>query len=63
MRKPGGKNADGTSNRGQQVSVIAQENLKLGTFLFHCRWRCTFDLGGYRRMRRHSASGSKTEEA
>ena len=28
MRKPGSKNADGKPNRGQQVSVIAQENLK-----------------------------------
>ena len=35
MRKSGGKNADGTRNRGQQVSVIAQENLKLTAFLFH----------------------------
>ena len=30
-------------NRGQQVSVIAQENLKLAAFLFHHRWRCTLD--------------------
>ena len=43
MRKPGGMDADGTSNRGQQVSVIAQENLKLAVFLFHHRWKCTFD--------------------
>ena len=43
MRKPGGKNADGTPDRGQQVSVIAQENLKLAAFLFHHRWRCTLD--------------------
>ena len=43
VRKPGGKNADGTPDRGQQVSVIAQENLKLAAFLFHHRWRCTFD--------------------
>ena len=43
MRKPGGKNAHGTPNRGQQVSVIAQENLKLAVFLFHHRWRCTSD--------------------
>ena len=28
---------------GQQVSVIAQENLKLAVFLSHHRWRCTFD--------------------
>ena len=37
MRKPGGKNANGTPDRGQQVSVIAQENLKLTAFLFHHR--------------------------
>ena len=43
VRMPGGKNADGTPNRGQQVSVIAQENLKLAAFLFHHRWRCTLD--------------------
>ena len=43
MRKPGGKNANGMPNRGQQVSVIAQENLKLAIFLFHHRWRCTLD--------------------
>ena len=43
VRRPGGKNADGTPNRGQQVSVIAQENLKLAAFLFHHRWRCTLD--------------------
>ena len=28
---------------GQQISIIAQENLKLATFLFHHQWRCTFD--------------------
>ena len=43
MRKPGGKNANGTPDRGQQVSVIAQENLKLAAFLFHHWWRCTLD--------------------
>ena len=43
MRKPGGKNVDRMPNRGQQVSVIAQEKLKLVAFLFHHRWRCTFD--------------------
>ena len=37
MRKPGSKNANGTPDRGQQVSVIAQENLKLAVFLFHHR--------------------------
>ena len=43
MRKPGSKNADGTPDRGQQVLVIAQENLKLAAFLFHHRWGCTLD--------------------
>ena len=43
MRKPGSKNADGTPNRGQQVSVIAYVNLKLADFLFHDWWRCTFE--------------------
>ena len=43
MRKPGGKNANGTPHRRQQVLAIAQENLKLVIFLFHHRWRCTFD--------------------
>ena len=43
MRKLCGKNADEMHDRGQQVSVIAQENLKLAVFLFHHRWRCTFD--------------------
>ena len=43
MRNPGSKNADGMPNRGQQVSVIPQENLKLAMFLFHHRWRCTLD--------------------
>ena len=35
VRKPGSKNANMTPNRGQQVLVIAQENLKLAAFLFH----------------------------
>ena len=40
----GGKNANGMPHRGQQVLVIAQENLKLTAFLFyHHRWRCTLD--------------------
>ena len=43
VRKPGSKNANGTCDRGQQVTVIAQENLKKATFLFHHRWRCTLD--------------------
>ena len=37
IRKPGSKNANGMPNRGQQVSVLAQENLKLAVFLFHHR--------------------------
>ena len=43
MRKPGGKNADWMPDRGQHVSVTAQENLKLIVFLFHNWWRCTLD--------------------
>ena len=43
MRKPGRKNADGKLNRRQQVSVIAQENLKLSAFLFHHSWKSTLD--------------------
>ena len=43
MRKPGGKSACGIPNRGQKVSIIAQENLKLAAILFHHKWRCTLD--------------------
>ena len=43
VRKPYGKNDDWTPKREQQVSVIAQENLKLTAFIFHHRWRCTLD--------------------
>ena len=43
MRKSSSKNADGTPDRGQQISVIAQENLKLAVFLLHHWWRCNFD--------------------
>ena len=43
-RKPDGKNANVMPDRGQQVSVIAQENLKQAAFLFHHRWRCTIDF-------------------
>ena len=43
MSKPGGKNADGMPNIGQQVLLIAQENMKLGVFLFHHRLRCALD--------------------
>ena len=31
------------TNREQQVSVVAHENLMLAIFLFHHQWRCTFD--------------------
>ena len=41
VRKPCGKNAN--RDRGQQVSVIAEENQKLAASLFHHRWRCTLD--------------------
>ena len=37
VKKPGGTNAHGTPDRGQQVSVIAQKNLKFAAFLFHHR--------------------------
>ena len=43
MRKPDSKNAEGKPNKGQQVSVVAQENLKLVIFLYYYQWRCTFD--------------------
>ena len=43
MRKPGGNNANAMPNRRQNVSVIAQENLKLAAFIFHHRWRCIID--------------------
>ena len=43
VSKPVGKNADGTSDREQQVSTIAQKSLKLAVFLFHHRWRCTLE--------------------
>ena len=43
VRKPGGKNANGMPQIGPSVLVIAQENPKLATFLFHHRWMCTFD--------------------
>ena len=38
VRKSGSKNANRTSNRGQQVSVITQVNLMLAAFLFHHGW-------------------------
>ena len=43
MRKPGGKNANKMPDRVQNISVIAQENLKLVAFLFHYQWGCTID--------------------
>ena len=49
VRKQGSKNADRMPDREQQVSVIAEENLKQAAFLFHPRWRCAFDwevMGG-----------------
>ena len=41
VKKPGLKNTNGMSDRGQQISVIAQENLKLAAFLFHHGWKCS----------------------
>ena len=38
MRKPGSKIVDGMLRRGEQVSVIAQENLNLDVILFHHHW-------------------------
>ena len=43
VRKLGSKNANGMPARWQQVSVKAQEILKLAAFLFSHRWRCTFE--------------------
>ena len=61
VRKPGSKNVHGTPDRGPQVSVTAQENLKLSVFLFHHQWRCTFDwevLG----VQKDSLLASRTEQ-
>ena len=41
VRKSGSKNANRMLNRGQHVSVIAKEKLKIAVSLFHHRWRCT----------------------
>ena len=62
MRKPGDKNANGTSDSGQHVSVTAQENLKLAVFLFHHRWRCTFnwEVMGVQEDTVHLLAGQKT---
>ena len=43
IRMPGSKNVNRLPDQEQQVSVIAQENLKQAVFLFNHRWRCTFD--------------------
>ena len=43
IRKPGRKKQNGMPDKGQQISVITQENLKLAAFSFHQIWRCTFD--------------------
>ena len=56
MRKP-----DSKTNRGQQVSGIAKENLKLAVFLFHHRWKCTYDLEviGVKKDKVHLLAGEK----
>ena len=46
LRKPGIKNVDSMHDRGQQVSVMALVILELAAFLFHHRWRCTYDQEG-----------------
>ena len=43
MWKSGSKSINGMPNRKQQISVIAQKNMKLAALLFHHWWRCTFD--------------------
>ena len=43
LGRQGGKNANRMPDRGKQVSVTAQENLKLDAFLFDHRWICIFD--------------------
>ena len=59
VRKPRDKNADRKSNREQQVSVIAQANLKLAVFIFPHRWRCTFawEVTGVHEDTRHLQAG------
>ena len=44
VRKSGGKNADGMTNRWKQILAIAQENLMLVIFLFNDWLRCPFDM-------------------
>ena len=61
VRKPDGKNTDGTPDREQQVSVITLENLKFAAFLFHHRLRCTLDwkvMGGHEEAT-HLLAGQK----
>ena len=55
VRKSGSKNTDGTPDRGQQVSVINQENLKLATFLFHHVW----EIKGVKEETVHLSAGQK----
>ena len=43
MRKPGNKNANRSPDREKQVSVIAQENMKLTVFIIHHWWRFIVD--------------------
>ena len=43
MVKPDGKNAVRTPDRRPQVLVITPKHLKLASFLFHHRWRCTYN--------------------
>ena len=61
MRKPGSENANGMPDRGQQVSMISQKNLKLAAFLFHHRWQCTFDweITGVKKETVHFLEGQK----
>ena len=61
MRKPGCKNANGTPDRGQRVSVIVQEKLKLVAFLFHHRWRYTlyWEVMGVHEDIMHLLAGQK----
>ena len=42
-KKPCSKNVNGVPKKGHQVSVMAQDNLKLAAFLSHYSWRCIYD--------------------
>ena len=48
-------------DRGQHISVITQENLKLAYFLFHHQWRCTLDweVMGVHKKKVHLLAGQK----